>query len=85
MNFYSNLPSIDLHGLDRITAIIQVREFLEDYYKLGYERVVIIHGIGTGVLRKAVSDYLAHEKHVLDYKVDFMNPGCTVVTFKRNS
>ena len=45
----NHLPSIDLHGMDRDTARILSKEFLEDQYSLGKRAVVIIHGKGKRV------------------------------------
>ncbi len=78
----SSYPSIDLHGMDRSYAIFKVREFIDDCYKLKYQNIVIIHGIGEGILRNAVKEYLQKDKRVLEYKLDFMNPGCTLVSLK---
>ena len=78
----SSYPSIDLHGMDREYAVFKVREFIDDCYKLKYEKIVIIHGVGTGILKDTVRGYLQKEKRVLEYKLDFMNPGCTLVTLK---
>ncbi len=78
----SSYPSIDLHGMDREYAVFKVREFIDDCYKLKYEKLVIIHGVGTGILKDTVRSYLQKEKRVLEYKLDFMNPGCTLVTLK---
>ncbi len=68
--------------MDREYAIFKVREFIEDCYKLKHEYAVIIHGIGKGILSKAVFNYLKNDKRVLEYKIDFMNPGCTLVRLK---
>lgn len=78
----SSYPSIDLHGMDSSYAIFKVKEFIDDCYKLKYEYLVIIHGIGKGILSKAVREYLKKDKRVLEYKLDFMNPGCTLVRLK---
>ena len=78
----SSYPKIDLHGMDREYALYKVKEFINDCYKLNYEYIVIIHGIGTGILKNSVLDYLKKEKRVLEYKLDFMNPGCTIVRLK---
>src|SRR5690606_15355381 len=49
-------PSIDLHGerveaaLDRLTA------YLDDALLAGLDSVVIVHGVGTGALRRAVRE-----------------------------
>lgn len=68
--------------MDREYAIYKVKEFINDCYKLNYEYIVIIHGIGTGILKNSVLDYLKKEKRVLEYKLDIMNPGCTIVRLK---
>ena len=34
LNLYNNLPSIDLHGLDRDYARILINEFVSDNYKM---------------------------------------------------
>lgn len=78
----SSYPKLDLHGMDREYATFKVKEFIDDCYKLKYEKIVIIHGIGTGVLKDAVRSYLQKDKRVLEYKLDFMNPGCTIVSLK---
>ncbi|HIS38394.1 MAG TPA: Smr/MutS family protein [Candidatus Onthousia faecavium] len=78
----SSYPSIDLHGFDREYALFKVKEFINDCYKLKYEYLVIVHGIGSGILKNAVLSYLKTNKRVAEYKLDFMNPGCTIVRLK---
>ena len=78
----SSYPKIDLHGMDREYALFKVKEFIGDCYKLKYENIIIIHGIGKGILLEAVNKYLKKDKRVLEYKLDFMNPGCTLVCLK---
>ena len=80
--YLSSIRSVDLHGMDRITARITVDEFITDLIRLKEQKGVIIHGIGSGILRKEVSMYLSHDKRVKEYKLDFMNPGCTVITLE---
>ena len=79
-----NVPSLDLHGMDREITRILVKEFIRDYYKMGYEKVIIIHGIGTGVLKNTVQEVLRKEKLVENFYLDFFNIGTTVVTLKKN-
>ena len=61
---FSNIPSIDLHGFDRDYAKLCIKDFIMDNYKLKKEKVAIIHGIGTGILRKATTEVLKHNKYV---------------------
>ena len=82
MILYSSAPSLDLHGIDREYAKILTREFIDDNYKLKNEIVVIIHVIGTGIVKKAVHEELKHNRKILEYKQDNFNPGCTIATLK---
>ena len=82
-NFLSNLPSIDLHGIDRDYARILINDFIYDNYKLKNEKIVIIHGIGTGIIRKTTHEVLKRNKYVQEYKTDYFNDGMTIVTLKR--
>lgn len=80
--FIDFLPSLDLHGEDRINSIILVKEFINDNLKLRNKKIVIIHGIGTGVLKTEVYRYLKNNKNVLTYKQYYNNLGCTIVDLK---
>lgn len=79
MTLYSNLPSLDLHGIDREYARILINEFIEDNYKIKNTKVIIIHGIGTGIIRKTTKDVLSRNKYVKEFKIDNFNPGTTIV------
>ena len=79
---YHNLPQIDLHGMDREYAAFLVKDFITDAIVQKEEEIVIIHGIGSGILRKAIHTYLKTDRRVEAYKLDFMNPGCTIVKLK---
>ena len=82
---YNNLPSLDLHGLDREITAILVNEFISDNYKLGNGKVVIIQGKGTGILKKTVHETFKKNKNVLKYYIDFFNDGTTIVEIKIKS
>ncbi len=75
----SNIPQLDLHGENRDSARILVNEFVSDNYKLKKDIIVIIHGIGTGILRKEVHATLKSNKYVGKYYLDNFNIGCTIV------
>ena len=79
MILYSNAPELDLHGLDSEYGRILVNEFIEDNYKLKNEYIVIVHGKGTGILKKMVQSTLKNNKFVLEYKIDNFNDGATIV------
>ena len=55
---YSNLPALDLHGYDRDYARIQINDFINDNYKMKNKKVIIIHGNGSGILKKMTQETL---------------------------
>ena len=83
MRLYSNLPQLDLHGIDRDYARILINEFVADSYKLRHEKIIIIHGIGTGIIRQTTKETLAKNKYVESYKTDNFNAGATIVILKK--
>lgn len=80
--FYNNIPSLDLHGENRETARILVNDFIRDNYKMGNFKVVIVHGIGTGIVKKSVHNTLKSNRLVDGYKIDNFNIGCTIVDIR---
>ena len=80
--FIDNLPKLDLHGLDRETAKVLVNDFIRDNIKMKNEVIVIIHGIGTGIVRKTVNETLKKNKNVLEFKSFYNNLGSTIVKIK---
>lgn len=83
IQLYSNLPTIDLHGYDREYAKIMINDFIEDQYRMKHYKVAIIHGNGTGILKKTTQDTLRKNNKVKEYKIDNFNSGMTVVVIKR--
>ena len=79
----SPLPDeIDLHGLTVEEAIPLVDEFLNRSFRTRRHRIWIVHGKGTGTLRRAVRDYLT--RHPLVARCSTADgwrggPGCTQV------
>ena len=80
--FLDRLPKIDLHGYDTESARVKTNDFINEAIMMNYKKVVIIHGIGTGAVKKAVHETLSKNKQVEDYKLDSFNTGCTVVILK---
>ena len=80
--FISNLPSIDLHGLDRDSARVMIEDYIRINLKLKNEKFVIIHGVGTGILKKTTHEVLKRNKNVLEYAICYNNTGSTIVRLK---
>ena len=81
--FLERYPKIDLHGYDRESARVATDDFVMENIILGNEVVVIIHGRGSGIVKKAVHEALSRNKNVFSYKSDNFNDGCTIVKLKR--
>lgn len=75
-------PKIDVHGETTDTVVFVVNDFINDNLKMKNEYILIIHGKGTGVLRKKVHEILKDNKLVNKYELDVMNLGQTIVKLK---
>jgi DNA mismatch repair protein MutS2 len=71
---------IDLRGLFGDDAVNQVEQFLDNAFVSGLHRVDIIHGKGTGALRKRVTEFLKTCPHVKSFHLGEWNEGGTGVT-----
>lgn len=80
--FIDNYPKLDLHGFDRESARVATNDFINDNVKLKNDIVVIIHGIGSGIIKNCIHDTLRINKYVLGYKLFPYNIGCTIVNLK---
>ena len=74
-----NLPTLDLHGEYKESAIILTDEFINDNIVLKNSKIVVVHGLGSDILRKSLHEHLKHDKRVKEFKRDFFNPGATVI------
>jgi len=80
LNLKSIPTSVDLRGMDSQEAIYTVDKYLDDAYIGGLNEVTIIHGKGTGILRKAINDMLKSNPHVNNYRLGEYGEGGTGVT-----
>jgi DNA mismatch repair protein MutS2 len=71
---------LDLRGMTGDEALPLVDKFIDDAILAGLHRVDIIHGKGTGALRKKVTDFLATHPRVKAYRLGEWNEGGTGAT-----
>ncbi len=81
--FIDQFPSLDLHGFDRDYARIKINEFIQDNYVMRNEFVVIVHGVGSGIIKKETLETLKRNKMVEEYQLFKGNIGCTIVKIKK--
>lgn len=75
---------IDVRGMRVDEALQAVTYFIDDAVQFSADRVRILHGTGTGVLRQAIRQYLDTVREVKNYHdehVQFGGAGITVVDF----
>jgi len=72
----------ELH-LRRLTvydALVKLDKYLDDAFLDGLHQVRIIHGRGTGTLRRAITEYLAQHTLVASYRIGEYGEGGIGVT-----
>jgi len=75
---------LDIRGKKPEEADFEVVRFIDDSYMTGQERVEILHGKGTGALKKTVKEILDKHDKVKNYyfaPVEFGGDGITIVEF----
>ncbi len=73
-------PELDLRGMDSLEAASVLTIFLDNAYMANLQQVRIIHGKGTGVLRKMVHEELKKHKRVKKYRLGVYGEGEDGVT-----
>jgi DNA mismatch repair protein MutS2 len=84
---YSPEPGLDLdiRGLTFEEAEPSIQRYIDDASNAGLHTISIIHGKGTGALRKKVQQYLSHNHRVSSFRLgnwDEGSSGVTVVSLK---
>ena len=79
---YSPEPGleIDLRGMTFEEAEPVLQRYIDDSCNAGMETITIIHGKGTGALRKKVQDYLSVNPRIETYRLGHWNEGSSGVT-----
>lgn len=73
-------PELDIRGAYVDEALPKIDKYLDDAFLTGLKEIQIIHGKGTGALRKGVRDALKHHVHVSDYRTGTLEEGGDGVT-----
>lgn len=79
-NVFKVERQIDVRGLNVEEAEEIVDKFIDEAIMAGLTEVLIIHGKGTGALRKGLSEYLKHHRAVKDISIAELNEGGTGAT-----
>lgn len=77
-------PEINLLGKTVDEAISELEKFLDDAMLSHASQVTIVHGKGTGALRKGIQDYLRRQRYVKSFRAGEFgegDAGVTIVTF----
>lgn len=78
-------PEINLLGMTCDEAVSALDKYLDDAYIAHLPSVRIVHGKGTGALRKAVSDHLRRQSYIASYRLGEFgegDAGVTIAEFK---
>lgn len=86
-NVSSKKVSIDINviGLNTEEAIREIENYMDKVILQGYDTFTIIHGLGSGILRKNIGEYLKNNRYVASYRTGGQNEGgmgATVVEMK---
>ena len=73
-------PEINLLGKTVDEAIAELDKYLDDAYLSHLNSVRIVHGKGTGALRKGIHQYLRKQKHVKSFRLGEFGEGDAGVT-----
>ncbi len=73
-------PEINLLGKTVDEAVAELDKYLDDAILSHLNTVRIVHGKGTGALRKGVHEYLRRQKHVKSYRLGEFGEGDAGVT-----
>ena len=83
LNHRLNSPAnreIDLRGQTVLEALLEVEKFIDSAILVGIPQISIIHGKGTGTLRKEIHKYLKNNKFVKSFRLGTFGEGEDGVT-----
>ena len=71
---------INVIGLNTEEAIREIENYMDKVILQGYDTFTIIHGLGSGILRKNIGEYLKNNRYVASYRTGGQNEGGMGVT-----
>ena len=71
---------VDLRGMASDEAIMELDKYIDNAVMCGIPSITVIHGKGTGVLRKAVQAHLRLHKNIRTYRLGVFGEGEDGVT-----
>lgn len=77
------MTEVDLRGLTVDEALEKVEKYLDDAVLAGAPQIRIIHGKGTGALRKAITERLKTHPAVASFRLGMMGEGGDGVTIAK--
>ena len=66
---------INVIGLNTEEAIREIENYMDKVILQGYDTFTIIHGLGSGILRKNIGEYLKNNRYVASYRTGGQNEG----------
>ena len=70
----------DLRGMNVEEGILEVDRYVDQALRLGLGEITIIHGKGTGVLRKGIHEHLRKNRFIKSFRLGVYGEGETGVT-----
>ena len=71
---------IDIRGLATDEALLELDKYIDEAVLAGIGTITIIHGKGTGTLRKNVQSHLRHHRNIKSFRVGLFGEGENGVT-----
>lgn len=74
------MTEVDVRGMTAYEAIMEVDNAIDSAILTGINQITVIHGKGTGVLRKEIQAHLRHHKSVRSFRLGVFGEGESGVT-----
>ncbi len=70
----------DMRGMNVEEGILELDRYIDQALRLGLSEITVIHGKGTGILRKGIHEHLRKNKFVKSFRLGVYGEGETGVT-----